>query len=173
MNKTHTHQGLGDDCPRSWPGENFNLSGCVNQDIPGSRRPLKGVILGQFWRFPTTEKAQCLLIQDSNNLCTLPNTVLSCPKVTYSQELAPGPSFMLLRRTGTARLLTRIRGNCDDYRNTALPRRHDALWGNTLFLRDKDEEWRACKMYLNNYTFRNRETWGWGTGQCLLFCFVL
>ena len=86
MNKTqNTHQGLSDDCPRSWPGEYFNLSGCVNQDIPGSRRPLKGVILGNSEDFPSQRK---LIVCRSKTAITSAHcqTVLSCPKVTYSQS---------------------------------------------------------------------------------------
>lgn len=40
----NTRQGLSDDCPRSWPREHFNLSGCVNQDIPVSRMTVKEVL---------------------------------------------------------------------------------------------------------------------------------
>lgn len=40
----NTHQGLGDDCPRGWPREDFNLPRCVNQDISESRKTIKEVL---------------------------------------------------------------------------------------------------------------------------------
>lgn len=43
-NTYNTHQGLCDDCPRSWPDEHFNLPGCVNQDIPVPRKTIKEVL---------------------------------------------------------------------------------------------------------------------------------
>ena len=39
-----THQGLSDDCPRSRPGEHFDLPRRVNQHIPVTRKAIKEVL---------------------------------------------------------------------------------------------------------------------------------
>ena len=61
-------QGLGDNCPRSWPCEYLNLSRCVNQDIPVSKKIIKEVLLLHSERYSRPQNINIWAFKTRNNL---------------------------------------------------------------------------------------------------------
>jgi hypothetical protein len=103
-NTYNTHQSLCDDCPRSWPGEHFNLPRCVNQDISVSRKTIKEVLhlymlkISHYTKHQTTgyPRLECPL--HTAKSIFLPSSLRCIP---HSPGFVQCPIFMLMGKSSS------------------------------------------------------------------------